>query len=341
MRIKGVLIILVNSLVMKGEFNLYCKVCETILENPSYRQIFPYFNFPAHRMEDWGSCKQGLLEQNMTPAYQFLKQAVNLSTKANDFPDIKNLLNDSNSNFELLLQIDRLGELINSAFPEVEIIDTENFVPAEVQLDSFTYQKLVAYELETNTRDPIFLRNTTKEIFESVQKGEMNLNSPFYYGTIPAGRSSQSVRVPEELIRTLRYPFIHRERALERILMEYAEHLNVSPRNEDIAYLILKRDIRPSNIRRRVRGERASYTVNYINMDHLPGDKRSAISKALQSVDTSFIRQVTVGMDNKPLTSVRVDYSDKKEIDKLSRELHVPVYKVTTALLLYSNYVKA
>lgn len=76
-------------------------------------------------------------------------------------------------------------------------------------------------------------------------------------------------------------------------------------------------------------------------MDHLPGDKRSAINKALQSIDTSFIRQAAVGMDNKPLTSVRVDYSDKKEIDKLSKELHVPVYKVTTALLLYSNYVKA
>lgn len=241
MRIKSVLIILVNSLVKKGEFVLHCKVCKTVLEKPSYRQIFPHFNFPAHSTEDWEICKHGLLEQNMSPAYQFLKQAVNLSSKANDFPDIKNLLNDSSSNFELLLQIDRLGEMIAISFPEIEIIISDNFIPAEVQLDRYTYQKLVAYELEKNTRDPIFLRNTTKEMFECTQKGEMNLSSPFYYGTIPVSRTSQSIRVPVELVRTLRYPFIHRERSLERILMEYAEHLNVSPRNEDIAYLILKR----------------------------------------------------------------------------------------------------
>lgn len=321
---------------------MYCRICETILTTPRYRQIFPYINFVAHSDEDWEVCKQGLLNQNMLPAYRFLRQAVNLSQRINEYLDIKDLLNRDNSNLELLMKIDRMGEMIKTTFPEVEIVPTsEEFVPAETQLDSYTYQKLVAYELETNTRDPVYLRNTTKEIIDRMQKGEIKLNSPFYYGTIPIGRTSQSIRVPVELMRTLRYPFVHREHSLERVLTEYAEHLNVSPKNEDIAYLILKRDIRPSNIRRRVMGERASYTVNYVNLDGLPGDKRAAISKALQHVDTSFIKQTAFGMKNKPMSSIRVDFHDKKRIDKLSKELRIPAYKIVTALLLYSNYVKA
>ncbi|PWA11104.1 hypothetical protein DCC39_10420 [Pueribacillus theae] len=319
-----------------------CKICNNALVVPSYRQLFPYFNFPAHSSEEWEICRQGLLHENLRPVYGFLQQAVNMTAKLEGkYFDLKNFLNDSGKNFELLLQIDRLGEMVNETFPKADIKVTDHFVPAEIQLDRYTYQKLVAYELERETRTPIFLKNTSKEILNRMQTGDFALNSPFYYGTIPYSRASQSIRVPAELVKAVRYPFIHKERSVERIFMEFAERINISERNEDIAYLILKKDIRPSNIRRRVMGETASYVVNFAQLPGLPGDKRAAIHKSLQSVDSSAIKQLAWEVEKTPLTSTRVDYEDKKAIDRLSKELNLPAYKVVTALLLYANYVKA
>lgn len=318
-----------------------CKICGNLLAYPTYRQLYPHFNFPAHSTADWDTCKKGLLARNLQPVYAdlpaYLEAAPHLT---HDYKEIKDLLTDPSSNFDLLLQIDALGEMLASAFPDAAITEPEIFIPSELQLDKATYQKLVAHEIESNTTSPSLLKNTSVEILTELEIGGFEINSPFYYGTIPTGRSFQSVRVPAELVKALRQPWISRDHSLERLYMAYAERLTVLEKNEDIAYLIIRNDIRPSAVRRKARALPVSATINYVQVPNLPQDKRRGIRKALQRLDEGFIARTAMELGEGKMSSARVDYEDRLQVRSLAKELGLPAYKVTTALLLLANYVK-
>ena len=318
-----------------------CKICGSFLSQPTYREIYPYFNFPAHSSENWDACRQSLLNNNFHSIYNELPKLLDFSPRLSaQHKPIKELLQSRDTSFELLMKVDELQTMLNDTFPDATIAEPRMYVPAEVQLDMATYQKLLAHELEYDTKTPVHLKHTTQHILQDMQTGELSLDSPFYYGTVPASRSIQSIRVPVELVKALRQPWISGDRALERVLMEFAERVETLEQNEDVAYLILKNDIRPSTIKRKARGTPVSATINYIRMPGLPGEKRGAIRKALQSLDIDRLMAHINQVEGNVRSSCRVDYEDKLQIDKLSKQLKVPSYKLTTGLLLCANYVK-
>lgn len=322
-----------------------CHICGGLLPFPSYRQLYPHFNFPAHSVRDWDYCKTHLLERNLHPIYDRVPTYLTVSPQVSaDHKEMVSLLSDPVNSFDLLMRIDELGVLLANVFNDAELTEPEVYLPAETQLDNATYQKLVAHEIETNTQFPSLLKDTSTEILKKLETGGFSIHNPFYYGTIPTGRSFQSVRIPIELSKALRQPWISRDHALERIFMAFAEELVVSEKNEDIAYLVTKNDIRPSTIRRKAKGAPVSATVNYMPLPNLPHDKRRAIRKGLQALDVAAVSQIARELgkpkEGRKLTTARVAYEDNKKIKSLARELRLPAYKVVTALLIFATHIK-
>lgn len=320
---------------------MHCFICGGDMDRDTYRAVFPYFNLPAHTVSEWSICQQNLLNTNLRPLYATLATILDMKHLSPDYEDLKQWLLNPAHVLNVLTQIERLEKMLQETFPDAEIVrNSTTFVPAEVQLDSFTYQKLVAHELESTADSPAHLKYTCNNILYELQTGKFSLQSPFFYGTVPSSRATQSIRVPAELVKALRQPWISHDRSLERVLMDYAERIKVTPLNEDLAYMILKRGVRPSTIKRRAKGHPVSAITNYVQIPDLPGDKRAAVRKALQNIDKSYITHMAWELPNKPLSSTRIDYEDHAVVKKLSNDLSVPVYKVMTALLMYARYVK-
>lgn len=326
----------------KGVIKIKCKICQGALVNPTYRQLFPFVNFPAHSTENWEECKQHLLKNNFRNIYHTFPKIVELGGYSQSgYVDIVEALTDPTKSFQLVTNLDKLEEYLAQTFPDAVIAGVEGeWYPRQLSLDTETYRKLIAIELETNHVNPKTLQETTKEVVHWLGRGKAPLQHPLYYGFFPASRSSQIVRVPDELVEAVTYPWIARDFALERILTVFAEEQTVSNQRLDIAFAITKDSIKPSTIKRRIQGTQDA-VVTISPVPGLPSDRREAIKKSLAYFKPTVINEAKKIELNEKKTSIRIDADDKLRIDRIAKQYNVPAYKLTTALLLYANKINA
>lgn len=104
-----------------------CRICGEEMPVSSYRKLYNYVNFPAH--ENWETCRNFLMQKNFEPLYaafpDIVKNAVQIPPK---FDEVVDWITNPSERLELLLQSDRLGELIEKTFPVVEVKEPRLYV---------------------------------------------------------------------------------------------------------------------------------------------------------------------------------------------------------------------
>lgn len=314
-----------------------CKICQGKLKKPVYRQWHPHFNFPAHGPdpEDWEECFQTLLFNNFKGLYKDLPILIELGNiTTHEYDEVIRHLQRQES-LELLLKSAKLRNLINHAFPVVEPsleVQDSDWAVKSVSLDKEVYRRLVAMELEHNLDNPTTLTFTSQSALRALQIGRFPVSHPLYHGTYPKPKTSQSVRVNYQLLEAIQGPWINPAYALERILTVYAEITPVSLAHLDVAYSVIRGEIKPSVLKKRL-GKQGSAVLSLISLPDLPDNKRDALKEALEQADINEAVQDARSLKDGPRTSVRVDKEDISKLKDLAERYQVPAYKLATALL--------
>lgn len=312
-----------------------CRICQSHLEQPTYRKWHEHFHFPAHGPDEWESCFKSLLYNNFKGLYKDLPTLITLGRSVpREYAEIVELVQQRNS-LELLLKAAELKRLINTLFPPAELTpasDLNDWAIRRVSLDKETYRRLVAIELETNLESPTNLTHTTRNVITALETGRFPIEHPLYHGQYPLPRTSQTVRVPYALLESLNAPWIAPDHALERILTVYAELVPASVTHLDAAYSVLRGEIKPSTLKRKL-GKQESAVLSIIALPDLPKNKRAALKMALSHADFAQAAQDALEMEDGKRTSTRVDREDLDKLKDLATRYQVPAYKLATALL--------
>lgn len=321
-----------------------CRICGEPLSGETYRKLFSYVNFPAHVRTS--TCIANLEEKAFLPIYIHFPSIVQsvLAVDPN-YDDIVKLLGDSSSAFELSFERARLEEMIQQTFPVNKIKQPGPFIPVRAHIPIEVMEMLVAYELTKSYDHPRQLEKTSVELFERIQRGQIPLHDPIYRTSeLPLDRTERSVSIPANLKDALSPEWVRQDRKLDRALWAFSRQISGDvPRNLiSIAHSVIQNRLTPKAMIQKsnnIQYMAAPTPISCIKVDGLPANRRMAIKGMLSdpTITKSKIQSLTETLNPKRRTTVRVDFEDLSRLERLSMLYGIPVYKLTTALLLLAE----
>lgn len=308
-----------------------CRICQGELEEPTYRQLYPHFHFPAH--VEWEACHRNLLNRQFRGIYHDVPKLIELGNISPAHADIVSHIKNKES-LELLLKYTPLKTFINESFPPAQLTeDLGDWSMKEVALHKDVYRKLVALELEHNLENPTTLTVTCQHVVKALETGKFPLEHPLYHGQYPVPRSTQVIRVPHLLQDAVKEPWLSFHYSLERILTVYVELVPIPARYLDLAYSVIRNEIRPSTLQRKL-GYQQTAVLSLIAVPDLPSqDKRFLLKQGLERLNLEEVAQEAKALKDGPRTSTRIDKTELERLKEVAKQYHVPVYKLATALL--------